>query len=195
MKLTTKMIEFLDCHSELEKSKMIQEFGSEFCLDIKTTEELYDKWLNLIKPDITEYLNKRVNIDKESNVEALKRDFHMTSKEAIDTYNVWKKRYMHSKNCTSKELVKKSPAPKKKIKKIPYGDQPAEPIETTRLSLISATIKGKYGEYKISNGSLKIGKLSLNTFEELEDYKHKLLNDTAMMLTEIETVFNRYIEN
>lgn len=105
--------------------------------------------------DIEKFLNDNDNIEKAIAIEKIVKKFGLRKDAAEKYYNDWRESYTVSVNTTKK---KKEP----------------KPVKKNKLKILSAKIKGEYGQYELKeDGSVRVGEEIFKTVEDVETYKSR----------------------
>lgn len=105
--------------------------------------------------DIEKFLNDNDNIEKAIAIKKLAEKFGLKNNAAVKIYNEWRESYAVSSNTTED---------KKETK----------PVKKNKLQIVSAKIKGEYGQYELKeDGSVKAGEEIFKTVEDVEAYKSR----------------------
>lgn len=105
--------------------------------------------------DIEKFLNDNDNIEKAIAIKKIVEKFGLKNNAAVKIYNNWRESYAVSSNTTED---------KKETK----------PVKKNKLKILSAKIKGEYGQYELKeDGSVKAGEETFKTAEDVEAYKSR----------------------
>lgn len=145
------------------------------------------------KEQIYKYLNENNDKPKENLIKEVYKKFNIAESSATTFYYRWKKEFLGSNNCIPKE-VKKIEKPKLKEKqeiKVPHDVVPIDAnkeIKKSNLRIKSGIIEGKYVDYEIINGTVKVGQEVFKDENDIERYRKEQLIQFYEQIGEIAEV-------
>lgn len=140
-----------------------------------------------------EYFNDNTEKNKEKLIKEVSKKFNIAESSANIYYYRWKSEFMGTENCVPKE-VKKIEKPKLKEKqeiKVPHDVVPIDTnkeIKKSNLRIKSGIIEGKYVDYQIINGTVKVGQEVFKNENDIERYRKEQLQQFYTQLGEIQEV-------
>lgn len=156
--------------------------------------------------EVIGYLNNNSEKSKDKLLIDLEKKFKLSSNSARQYYYKWKKEFIGSNECIPKEekVVKvNKPLPRKngkfnydkiiaeakeevKNNAIATVNKATEPTKKSVLKIVSAKIKGKYGDYELKeDGSVRAGEETFKSAEEVEEYRSREIANFMARLGEI----------
>lgn len=141
---------------------------------------------------INKYLNENNDLPKEKLIKELSKKFNIAESSSTTFYYVWKKEFLESNNCVPKK-EKKIEKPKlkgKQVIKVPHDIKSTvnKEIKKSNLKIKSGIIEGKYVNYEIENGTVKVGQEVFKNENDIEKYRKEQLIQFYAQIGEIQEV-------
>ena len=149
------------------------------------------------KDEINKYLSENDAKDKEKLIKELSKTFNIAETSATTFYYRWKRQFMKSENCVpkkEKKVEKVKPKEKQEIK----VSHDIKAIETSKeqvskksnLRIKSGIIEGKYVDYEIVDGTVKVGQEVFKDEDDLDRYRKEQLQQFYAQIGEIQEVLD-----
>lgn len=145
--------------------------------------------------EIYKYFSESNGQEKEKLIKEVYKKFNISESSATTLYYRWKRKFTGSNNCAPKEEKKfEKPKPKEKIKiVVPHDIEPIdaskeEVFKKARLKIKSGVIEGKYVDYEIENGIVKVGQEVFKNVDDIDKYRKEQLQKFYAQIGEIQEV-------
>ena len=147
------------------------------------------------KDEINKYFSENDGKDKEIVIKELSKKFNIAETSATTFYYRWKRQFTGSNNCVPKKEKKiEKPRPKEKIEiKVPHYTKPIdvskeEVFKKSNLRIKSGIVEGKYVDYEIVDGTVKVGQEVFKNENDIERYRKEQLIQFYEQIGEIAEV-------
>ena len=147
--------------------------------------------------NIKKYLNENEGKEKQVLIKDICEKFDVKEKSAEIYYYQWKKEFTGSNECIPKEeriidLLPKQEKIKEKII-IPHDVKPLNAdkevvFKESKIKIVTANLKGEYGEYQITEEGVKVGEELFKNEDDLETYRKAQVRNFYLMISEITEV-------
>lgn len=147
--------------------------------------------------NIKKYLSENEGKEKQVLIKDICEKFDVKNKSAEIYYYQWKKEFTGSDECIPKEekiivpLAKQEETKEKII--IPHDIKPInadqeDVFKKSKLKIVTANLKGEYGEYQITEEGVRVGEELFKSEDDLEVYRKAQIRNFYLMLSEITEV-------
>ncbi|CAI3661425.1 MULTISPECIES: hypothetical protein [Clostridium] len=141
------------------------------------------------------YFTDNTEKSKEKLIKEVVKKFRIAESSANIYYYRWKSEFMDTDNCIPKEEKKiEKPKPKGKQEiKVPHDTKPIdvskeEVFKKSKLKIKEGLVEYAGKEYKVKDGTLKVGEESFRNIDDLEEYKKRQLKEFYSWIGEIADV-------
>ncbi|CAG9702621.1 conserved hypothetical protein [Clostridium neonatale] len=130
--------------------------------------------------ELFSYFNDNNGEERGKLIKAAVKKFNVKEGTARTIYYRWKSEFMGTENCIPKEqkkIEKLKPKEKQEIK-VPHDVVPIDAnkeIKKSNLRIKSAVIEGKYIDYQIVDGAVKVGKEVFKNESDIDRYRKEQL--------------------
>lgn len=142
--------------------------------------------------ELFSYFNDNNGEERGKLIKAAVKKFNVKEGTARTIYYRWKSEFMGTENCIPKEQkkIEKLKPKEKQVIKVPHDTKPTVNKETKKsnLRIKSGIIEGKYVDYQIVDGAVRVGQEVFKTESDIERYRKEQMQQFYAQLGEIQEV-------